>query len=128
MADRKAAWEALRDAAKVVGLHCSTWPFDKRGPWVPDTAQAAALSEAAKAWALASGYRPPVEKGEGGALELRFGRSKGKTVAEAPTDDLEWMAARVRENLDNPEKARFRATDTALLTAIEAELAERAES
>lgn len=115
MADRKAAWTGLQVAATA---HAGA---------PRDAVTAAALSEAAKAWALASGYRPPVEKGEGGALELRFGRSKGKTVAEAPTDDLEWMAARVRENLDNPEKARFRAADTALLTVIEAEPAGRGE-
>lgn len=69
----------------------------------------------------------PAAKGKGGASdpELRFGRSKGKKVSEAETDDLVWMRDKIAESIDDPEKERFIDNNRALLASIDAEIARR---
>lgn len=107
--DAKArAWSILAQAAIAFG-----------GDKSPAAAQA--LSDAAKEWAAAS---KPAKSASSGAV-IPFGRSKGTAVADAETKDLRWVAGALRSSIDNPEKARFRDANQALLDAIEAELETR---
>lgn len=63
--------------------------------------------------------------GAGGGAALPFGRAKGTPVRDADESDLEWVANALAEMIDNPEKARFRDDNQALLDAIDAELRRR---
>ncbi len=56
---------------------------------------------------------------------IPFGRSKGTPIADAETNDLEWVAGALTKSIDDPAKARWADADRALLAAIEAELATR---
>ena len=60
-----------------------------------------------------------------GASVVRFGRSKGKTLAECETDDLRWLAGALQRSIDDAAKARFLDANCADLDAVNAELAER---
>lgn len=51
-----------------------------------------------------------------------FGKSKGAPIAGAPLAELELYAVRMRESVENPEKARFKAHNRAMLEALEAEI------
>jgi hypothetical protein len=57
-------------------------------------------------------------------LVLKFSRSKGKTVGQAETNDLEWIRDTVSSNLEAGE-SRFPDSDKKLLDAVNAELATR---
>lgn len=57
---------------------------------------------------------------------LPLGKSKGKRVSEADTDDLEWVKQALESALDNPEKARFKASNESLLASVNTELERRA--
>ena len=90
-----------------------------------------ALREAATADARA---RYIEKTGKGGAPEkstakssivLPYGKEKGVSLHEAKTNNLQWVLSTTRENIDNPEKARYRAQNVELADAIEAELATR---
>jgi hypothetical protein len=52
-----------------------------------------------------------------------FGKGQGQPIAGAQVSELEWYAARMREGIVDPEKARFKGKNEAMLKAIEAELA-----
>lgn len=106
---RTAAWTALARAAVA---------FAGDGK---SAVTAQALSDAAKEWAAAS---KPAKSASSGAV-IPFGRSKGTAVADAETKDLRWVAGALRSSIDNPEKARFRDSNQALLDAIDAELETR---
>lgn len=54
-----------------------------------------------------------------------YGRSKGKPIAGAATEELEYYANGARRSLADPTKDRFHEKERALLAAIEAELAGR---
>ena len=56
---------------------------------------------------------------------LPFGRSKGKTLKKGATDDLEWMMDRLKENIVDETKSKWKEGNETLLAAIEAELATR---
>lgn len=56
---------------------------------------------------------------------VRFGRSKGKTLAECDTDDLRWLAGAYQRSIDDPTKARFLDQNCADLDAVNAELETR---
>ena len=56
---------------------------------------------------------------------LKLGRSKGKTVGEASSDDLRWVSKFVGESLADPKKNHYRADNLKLIEAIEAELRNR---
>ncbi|HEU4759454.1 MAG TPA: ERF family protein [Dehalococcoidia bacterium] len=51
-----------------------------------------------------------------------FGKLKGQPIHGAPVKDLEWVAKSIRETLDAPEKAQYRAKNAALLAALEGEI------
>jgi hypothetical protein len=113
--DKKQAWTELSIAAVAYAA-------------TREAVQSQALATAADAWAESRGWRPPREAGAkpGGDLVLNFSRSKGKPVSEAATEDLQWVVERLHASIADPEKARFRAKDEALLEAVEAELEGRA--
>lgn len=52
-----------------------------------------------------------------------FGKGQGQPIAGAQVSELEWYAARMREGVVDPEKARFKGKNEAMLRAVEAELA-----
>lgn len=52
-----------------------------------------------------------------------FGKGKGQPIAGAAVDELRWYEARMHESVADPEKARFKGKNEAMLRAIEAELA-----
>ncbi len=68
---------------------------------------------------------PKAQTKEATTLTLPFGFEKGKPLNEAKTTSLKWVANAVREGLDNPDKANFRAANVALIEAIERELESR---
>ena len=59
-------------------------------------------------------------------LVMPFTKSKGKPLADARTEDLEWALPKIEASLDSPEKARWRDANVALIAGIKAELAGRA--
>lgn len=52
-----------------------------------------------------------------------YGRSKGRPIAGATREDLEYYAKGAKRSLADPTKARWHESEAALLAAIEAELA-----
>ena len=59
-------------------------------------------------WATAAGSGGRKDgKPSTSSVVLPFGRAKGKTVGEASTGDLKWVAGAVRESLSDPAKACF---------------------
>ncbi len=50
----------------------------------------------------------------------RFGLSKGLLIAQAPAEHYEWYVKALRENIANPDKARFLNSNQAELAAVEA--------
>jgi len=90
-----------------------------------DLAVGKGLHHAAIAYATACGHTrtgPTQQARTASETVLPFGRSKGVPIGEAKTPDLEWVAKAVRESLDDPERARFREKNLALLAEIEKEL------
>lgn len=57
---------------------------------------------------------------------LPFGQAKGTKVADASDADLQWILPKIRDSVADPEKARFKKSNEALATAIQAELDKRA--
>jgi len=60
------------------------------------------------------------------AATLPFGKEKGVKVCDATDETLRWILPKVRESVGDPKRARFKAQNEALVTAIEAEMAKRA--
>lgn len=52
-----------------------------------------------------------------------FGKAKGEPIKGAAPQELEWYAARMKESVADPDKARYKSKNAAMLAAIEAELA-----
>jgi hypothetical protein len=67
----------------------------------------------------------PQQNAEASKLVVPFGRSKGTPLVAAETKDLNWVVAALREKLDDPTKARYRADNERLIAAIERELGTR---
>ena len=105
MSTRAALWNDLSAAAKA-------WAAN------PKAAEGQALSDAAKAGGAAHAPEKPKASGH----VIPFGRSKGTPIEEAETQDLEWVSMRLAESISDPEKARWAASNRALLEAIGAEL------
>lgn len=57
-----------------------------------------------------------------GAVFPNYGRAKGKPIAGADLEDLEFYAAACRKSLADPSKARWHDKERALLEAIDAEI------
>lgn len=64
----------------------------------------------------------PSGSGLASAVFPPYGRSKGKPVSGATTEDLEYYAAGCRRTLEDANKARWHDKERVLLAAIEAEL------
>lgn len=65
----------------------------------------------------------PPRSGGGAPTTLpNFGKSKGAPIAGAALAELEWYAQAMRESIDNPAKATFKAKNQAMLEALEAEI------
>ncbi len=107
-ADLKPAWAALQAAADA-------WA----GSRTKEAGQA--LSDAAVVYVEARqrSLRPAPSPNE---PTLGFGRNKGKRPSEIGKADLEWYAKVLAENVENPEKARWREQNQALLDAVRAAL------
>jgi hypothetical protein len=54
-----------------------------------------------------------------------FGRNKGLPIEGADPRDLHWLRSAIKSTLDDPERARWRETNAAILIAVDAELARR---
>lgn len=91
---------------------------------VGDLLQRLLDQRAAKATAPAGRPASVPDKG-GGTFVLRFGKSKGLAVGEAPVDDLEWTGRVLAENVADPAKAKYRDSNEGALDAVRAELARR---
>lgn len=57
------------------------------------------------------------------AMFPNFGKMKGQPIAGAPLNELEYYLGAARKSLADPAKARFHAKESALIGALEAELA-----
>ena len=68
----------------------------------------------------ASGYAKARAASAGAGLTIPFGKTKGTPLAEANDKDLAFLLKVSTENLDNPEKANFRESNQAFITAIKA--------
>lgn len=68
-----------------------------------------------------SGSRPA--PGGGPEVFPNFGRMKGQSIAGAPLNELEYYIGSARKTLADPSKARFHDKESALIGALEAELA-----
>lgn len=95
-----------------------------------DLAVKKGLADAADAYikarnaARAGGAAKPAAGGASGVV-VPFGRSKGTPIEQADAKDLKWVAARLVESIDNPEKARWKDENARVLAAIEAVLGAR---
>lgn len=54
-----------------------------------------------------------------------YGKGKGKTLPELDDNNLSWLHDAVKQNVDDPAKARWKANNEALLAAIEKEVSRR---
>lgn len=88
-----------------------------------------ALLEAATVYADARRANAPKPTGVSdhrkADVPMPFGRSRGKTLGDAATDDLKWILPKIVESIDDPSKARWRVDNQALADAIETELERR---
>jgi hypothetical protein len=112
--DRETAWRQLQAASRT---EAAATPETR-------TSAAAALSEAAKEWARASGWREPRAEAPAGGevLTFGFGSGRGQPPSAVDTKSLRWYAKVLAENVANVEKARWVTQNQALLDAVEAEL------
>lgn len=84
------------------------------------------LCDAASAYAKErQAHFKPQQNAEAAKFVIPFGRTRGTPIGEAETKDLEYIVGALRETLDEPEKARFRAKNEELIAAIERELGTR---
>lgn len=92
-----------------------------------DDGNAASASQGAvSATRSANGREEPhVEREEDSEPKIPYGNSKGQLVSKAKTDDLEFLQRALGDAIDNPEKARFKASNERLLVAVEKELERR---
>jgi hypothetical protein len=67
----------------------------------------------------------PKQSQESTKLVIPFGRTRGTPIAEATTKDLNFVLERLKEGLDDPARAKFRADNETLIAAIERELETR---
>lgn len=70
-----------------------------------------------------NGQRRPGPRVDPAAFSFKFGREKGVTLVQV--QDLDFYEKATRSSIDDPEKARFRADNEAILEAIRAEQARR---
>jgi hypothetical protein len=119
LTDRAAAWAELKRLAPGVddnALHLAAFKYVRASePPKADVTRGQKTTEVrgTRGNTLRSGHVMP------------FGRGKNLPIEEAETKDLVWMSGVLREGLDDPSKERFRETNQALLTAIEAEISTR---
>jgi len=68
--------------------------------------------------------RAPFASGGGSSAGLlpNYGRAKGQPIAGASLGDLQYYAEGCRKSLNDPDKGRFHAKETAMLAELEAEL------
>lgn len=108
------AWAALSSAARQFNDDPTDPEYKRR------------LSDAALAWGAAkrgvTATAPSAPAASNTNITLPFGRSKGRPLREAPTDDLKWILPKIQHSVDDPEKARWRDANAALVEAIQAEL------
>lgn len=89
----------------------------------PDVIEHAPAPEAAPPKTRARSTKSTTSKSRGGVI--KFGKSKDTPFTEADENTLEWYARVLRESVDNPDKANFRAKNEADLREVEHELARR---
>jgi hypothetical protein len=123
---KRAAWKALTDACYQYERSRAAWDYVTRGPFKDAQAQTD-LVEAACQVALMKGYRlPPGSRDDStGEVVVGFGRNKGQPVSSLEPSDLEWYRNAYAENIDNPERAKWRDANQRILDAIEAEIERR---
>jgi hypothetical protein len=87
-----------------------------------DRARQQKLCEAAKQYhrefiertAKPEGSEPPTDE-----LTVPYGKQQGKKLSECKASDLKWLLGTVLENIENPDKAKWREKNEALADAIE---------
>lgn len=89
-------------------------------PW--QQLAAAAESYARARWALKA---PPKAAKAKSAVVCPFGRDKGKSISDLDDRGVRWLLGVVSESVDDPDKARFRSQNAALLDALQVEAEER---
>lgn len=62
---------------------------------------------------------------QGAEMVAPFGRSRGKKLTEMPDDDLKWLADKIKESVEDPEKAKWRKKNEQLLAALREEYKRR---
>ena len=60
-----------------------------------------------------------------GTMKVPFGRDKGKPIVDIDDVALKWLAEAVKKSVDDPEKAKFKARNEALLTDLRDEYKRR---
>lgn len=84
------------------------------------------LSDASKQFfrdLFAAAPKAAAASGAAGGAVIPFGRSKGRPVAGAASEDLLWVGERVVQSLGDPAREKFKGENERLLAAINAELA-----
>ena len=69
------------------------------------------------------GEAPRSASSGGGSPVVKFGRDKGRSLADV--DDLTWYRAAIARSVADPDKAQYRDRNIADLAAIDAEIARR---
>jgi hypothetical protein len=128
------ATQAMLDAKKALCEGALTYAMGD----VEDPKAQSALCQLADAFARArwatktgtAGTKPSTGRGarpKTSDTVLRFSKSKGLRLAEAPSKDLHFVRDCCVESLDQPDKARFRQSNLDMIAAIDAELVYRGE-
>jgi hypothetical protein len=126
-AERVIAWNEVLTAA---GLDPHAVPDDVKRvihAAVMRYAKASGLQPVTAPQRVASGERSAVA-GDGVTVFPPFGRSKGQPIRGAAIDTLRFYERCARENLDNPDKAKWHHKEQALLDAVRDELRRQGEA
>lgn len=104
---------------RLLGVRNMTWDQLARYGVTKD----GAASVTYKTGAQGGGSR---DSSASGSMEIKFGKSKGKTLSEVGDDDLAWYMAAFERDFNDPEKSKYKANAEKQLNAAKAEAAKRA--
>lgn len=121
----KQSGKALTGAMKYGILNGFMIPTgdDPENDAVPTPRQKSSSGRPSNEGTSARAGETPVAPSSGPTIFPNFGRMKGQPLAGAPVTELEYYLVAARKTLTDPSKAKFHAKESALIGAIEAELA-----